>query len=806
MKLANVIFTWFLILQPCLLHMVRGQEENARDQSGLATDDSSSLYSAIQLGLKEDKSFDEAISHIPLDYEITPRDAQALIEALKRLPTKTLLARPFFENKPSALFRIGCFFAESRKKNDDTTTLLATTGIPELLKRYDSIVELNQAENEEDLVLILCVMVMYDTPDIGKRVIDAARKPLAPSCVYWSDLFHNLPGFSADAPKVIEAFRESLPPNPIAGELLAVANHENVMNSKGERLFNSMDGDRFLALQVNNSYQGDLEQTRLAINALQTLDQKRQVELLDQAMRNPLKQVQIHAATIAVNLGYRNGLDKLVNLCQGVDTSYEAQLSLALLDQEKRIPNLSGDPSLLPLAALYRQLQPANKNASPSELSIVEERELKWTLDQKLGHVILTRFEWIDCEGLAPPTVEYALLDRDSLKLLEYMPLEHKEDLYATRAYYEAEARNHLKIIEFPDIASSGYADTTFWLKHWKGDSLSNVQLMKVIETNFIPPNENYAIALALAEKANEKGLVIFDGADSRWYAESNFVSDLTGFDMEINEVLRLHAGRKLLGYPSVEYPVDAKLTQAKTSHSAKNLVTNFERVLAQLPTFPANRQEMLTSPLGSLQENTELYIQALAETQGIPREDAFLEVYEKFLALPKRVNFIARTQLLAPQSFLDVNFLPYIKLLVERNRKEYATEVVDHFKESRSFDFELLQMGHAYYLLGNRNEAQKLLEPAATQTSCFSTYPDSAVILAQIYKELGEANKGQKLLIHWMNWIKSLQAEPAEYRLKDKKLQPIYDKLYRGFLRLFPDSQDKMQQAGLTLPPKPTK
>jgi hypothetical protein len=794
-QLSLLSFSIAIALSFCTERLATSQEDISNKREPSASRFSSPLRRAIQRGLAQDGDIGMELSKVPSNYIPTRLDAQAMIDALNTLTTEQLTTRSAAPINASVIRHLTFWIAKAFSDNEDAKKALATKGVPPLLKCYDSILKLNEKNDEEDLVFLLSILANYDSKDAAPRIIEASRRPLAPDSDYWDVILHNIMDDYVNKSQVLAAFSDHLPVEPISARLLSCANYR--MNATPDRvhLFDSPAGHLQLEKWLNAPEIRHYSRTLDATDALEFIGKQPQSKLINIALDHPLKRVRFRAAALAASQGYEVGVDALGQLCRDVDFYEIARETLTELGRADVIPDLSSDQSFLTRAKLSQWLQIGVVSPElPCDLTLLDEREI---ILPTVGKKMIQRFsyQFNDEHGVAPPSVRYRLVEENKFSSSIEIPPIASDDAYALMAYYSLRNTGALQETSLESLEDFVPQNMNDWLSQWNGTEPLDVYLQTIVKTKPEAKMGNKTFALAFATIADEKGWVVFDEPNSKWYPETkqnNFVSQLGGIGL-----LRIQIGRRILGFSTEEIITSAPIPESNSSHTLLDTITAYERILHDLPTTDPAYQKELTSASGPIYQHAEIYLDSLAKVQNITHDDALVALFTRLLDLLDRVDRKARSNLLSGSSVLYRKLIPYSKAMVLRGRQQDLLAVVERLETEWHSESVRATLGHAAYLAGNSAKAEELIGPLAEYTYTAIAFYKELEILAELYAHKDRTAEGQKLLIECLKSVRS-EIPRVSYPEGTVNCHIAYRSLYQTYQRLFPEDEEPLKQAKL--------
>ena len=764
---------------------------------------SSPLRRAVQRGLAEGGDIVKELQSLD-DFTITVRrDAEAIINALATLTTEQLVQRSEENDDESPLYELASWF----EKCDDEFGLAHKTmeekGIPQLIKAYDAVVALNNKENENDLIYVLRIFAQYKSKEGASRIIEAARRPIAPDSYWWYSIFATLTKEHPHGDFVLRAIRAPLPDEKIAGQLLSAANQMMLSKEITEHPFDTPAGHKQLEAwltqpSVNSNADDESSYALDATVALAFVASEDREKLLQLAIQNPNKKIQLEAAWAAAKTNNNFGVEALVEFCKDVHFSATAKDYLEEIEKKDSIPAEALEPNFAAKAEFSQWLQHPNELGEiPDELEIVDQRELPWPPAGEMSKVWLIRYLQKDDTGLEPDESNIGLVGSMTWCFFAYdLNRRPVEDAYAIHAYFELENKDLIQ-----DSYSEELLELERWLPQWKGEALTDVEIISVIEANGELNLRNHSLALATAKRNNEEGWVVFDGPRTMWYPKSDQPADEEG-DYFDSAILMIHVGRQLLGLPLEAKDRQTYLTNGPKPRSPEEIVTAYEKLLAEVTTAKPERQQELLESYGLISEHFDAYINSLVTSKGVNKEETVIALYEKLLAIVDKLEGEAKTECSDAFSAIGNQFEAYSQTLIARNRQADVLTLVKRFEPLWTYNYGYSKLGVAAFKAGDSLLAEQLLSKLLEDDESPGYFFDDMALLAEIWKNKGELKRGQEIILKSLKQIKSQVDESTEYPSSRIDYVENYKKTYAAFLRLYPNDEAKIKAEGLFADP----
>lgn len=785
------------------------QEPEAKATQATGSRFTSPLRRAVQRGLAEGGDIVKELRSLD-DFTISVRrDAEAIVNALATLTPEQLIQRREENDNDSALNVLAAWFERLDMENGLAYKVFQEKGIPQLIQAYDAVVALNKTENEEDLIYVLRILARYESQEGARRIIEAARRPLAPGSYWWYSIFSSLTKDHPHSDFVMRAVRAPLPDERIARQLLSSANQMMLTEELTEHPFDTPAGYKQLEIWLTqpeaHSAAEDYDVSTPLIDAtvaLAFVKSEDRERLLRIALQSPDKKIQLEAAWAAAKAEYKFGLDALVELCKDLHYSATAKDYLEEIEKADLIPAEALEPNFAAKAEFSQWLQHPNELAEiPEELEIVDQRELPWPPSGEKKKFWLIRYLMKDKTGLEPDDVNIGLVGSMTWCFFAYdLNRRPIEDAYAIHAYFEME--NNELIVESPEEEQ---LDVKRWLPQWKGEPLTDVEIVSVINANGELDLRNPIVALATARLNGAKGWVVFDGPRTMWYPESDQPGDEDG-DYFDKAILMIHVGRQLLDLPLEVSDRQKYLANVVKPRSPAEIVTAFEKLLAELPTAKPERQQELLESYGVIADHFDAYIDSLVALKGVDKEETLINLYEKLLVIVDKLQGETKEESSDAFSAIGSQFENYTSILVKQNRQTDVLALIKRFEPLWGYNYGYSQLGLAAHKAGDQELAERLLMKLTEDEESAGYFFEDMLVLAEIWNGKGETKRGQDIVVKSLKQLKIRIAEAREYPPSRASFTEDYKKVYAQFLKLYPDGEPLLQAEGLTPDLNPSK
>lgn len=782
------------------------QENDVKSSQPPASRLSSPLRRAIQRGLAEGGDLAKELLTID-DLTISVRrDAEAVVNALATQTPQQLTQRTKENDNNSAFYLLTSCFENCELEESAAYKVFQEKGIPELLKAYDAIIALNQVENEEDLIYALKIMAHFQSKEGAQRIVEATRRPLAPDSYWWNHIFSELTNVNPIGESTLRAIRAPLPDERIAAKLLSEANELMLTDSISDHPFDTPAGHKQLEewlVQTPPKSDPDevYEENGRALDAtvaLAFINSDDRERLLKTAMKNESKDIQLEAAWAAAKAKFKFGTEALAEFCKDVHYAAKAKDYLEELEKKDAIPEAALEPNFAAKAEFSRWLQHPNELADiPDELEIVDQRELPWPPSGEMKKVWLIRYAKKDTTGLESDDVDIGMVGPMTWCFFYYdftrRPI---EDVYAIYACFECKNQDLIQ-----ESSEEETLDPDQWLRQWKGEPLTEAKLIKTVSANGELNLRNHNLALASAKLNGEEGWVVFDGPRTRWYPKSEQPADEDG-DYIDSVILEIHLGRQLL-----QLPLDANnrkefLNNGPKPRTPEEIITAYEKFLAELDQATTPRQVELLAPFGVLSTHFESYVDAVVKLKGTDKNESVISLYETLLDKTAKVELENKDSLYDSYSAVGKGFEDYSKLLIEKNRQADLIQLIKLMEPYRREDYSYSQLGIIAFKAGDQALAESILSKVLEEVESADYLYEEITIMAEIWKGKGELKKGQQLMLEALKQIKLRIAESEEYPESRPEYIREYKTTYEKFLELYPDGKELLDSARLPADP----
>ncbi len=418
----------------------------------------------------------------------------------------------------------------------------------------------------------------------------------------------------------------------------------------------------------------------------------------------------------------------------------------------------------------------------------MDSRELAWPPEGQLKRFWLIKYRIVDETGLGKDDVDCGLVGSVTFCLFSYKMAERPpEDCYAIHCYWEMAVGEKIEEVDVEPGTGSEYEHM---LAQWNGPPLQNPIIVAVANLDLELDYPQPTVALARAVSQGIEGWVALDGPRSTWYPASDFPRDT-----EQSTVLKIHVGRRLLGFS--EEPNRADYLQAESQELPPNIIIDaYEQLLDQIATGDdLQHAELLgyDSPLG---EHFHAYAKALSRSTQIAPAQATVQAYEKLLAAANRCPDSMREDVYDTFSALGEHFDAFVEALVATGQAQRVTQLISVFEPLWDHNLGYQKLGKAAFQCGKMEEAERfLLTLRRSLDDCHRG--ESMSLLAEIWHRQGREKEANDLLI---DCLRKLHEEGQTAKGSDKELfEDWYQHHRESFLRLYPDGESQLNSLGIS-------
>lgn len=520
-------------------------------------------------------------------------------------------------------YALACLFQEIDGRECPAFEVLQECGIPELLRLFDELSREPSDDQADELMFILKILGLYGTVAGTLKIIEAARKPLKPDGYMWNVIFRNFTAGHPEKELLYHSLLDPLPAGFIAVSLLDAANAVLIEKDAMAHPFDTPEGRQRLREWLSSADTAEFSYAHSATAALPFISNPDRDSFLDVAMNHADSGVQIEAAWAAAKVGRADGIQRLAQRCLDFKTAQMAKQYLSELGREDAIPREANDPGFAALAEFAQWLSHPNElGRVPDELEIVDHRELRWPPEREAKHFWLIKYKLRDTAGLEDDSVECGLVGSVTFCFFSYeLAQRPPEDAYAVHCYWELEQHG---LVEETDVREEG-GEYESLLEQWTGHRLENPKMRFLAEISPELGHPQRLVGLASASLNGEPGWAVLDGNRSEWYPQAE--QPAGAYE---SVILKIHVGRHLLGFTGKS---DRRkfLSSAKPPRSAEQIITAYERILAEAQRAADKKREEAFGGFGPIEKHFDQYVDALrreGRTQDIRNLIARLAPY----------------------------------------------------------------------------------------------------------------------------------------------------------------------------------
>ena len=604
----------------------------------------SPLKQAIERGIASGKLREELSAFD--DYEVrSKKDGEAVCWGLRQLQRSG--SAPLSESA----YQLAGLFLKVRDSDCAALEPLRSEGMSELIRLYDESRKAEESNSESNILYLLKVMAFYGTTGGVLKIIEAAQEPFAADSYMWSVI---LKGFDMGHPQnglLYGSLSDPLPDGFIAVSLLDAANKCMFDGEVMTHPFDSKQGMGRLREWISSRDESNFSYAHSACACLPYLRSVDCDELLNAAALHPDRGVRTEAAWAEAKMGRESGFQRLATLCLDLNASVLARQYLDELGRPDIIPPEAKRPDFVALSEFNNWLaHPSELGRNPDALEIVDHRELKWPPEREPKPFWLIQYTVKDQTGLEDDDVECGLVGSITFCFFSYkLSQRPPEDAYAVHCYWEME---HADLVEEADVSDDA-SEYQSLLSDWSGPPLKNVRLMKVAEVSPKLSLDQRLIGFASASLNDEAGFVVLDGKDSEWHPKSEQPEGASE-----GVVLKIHVGRKLLGFTNV---ADRKkyLRLSRSSRSPARIIEAYEKLVADANAKEGkDREDALSLTWSPIGKHLAAYASALSQTGQGGRISALLDLLSPFGASMGGYSTLGEAALICAQSSLAEQLL----------------------------------------------------------------------------------------------------------------------------------------------------
>ena len=736
----------------------------------------SPLQKAIDRGLKPDGDLAQEISDLD-NYQVdSKKDAWAICEALKQLPLPP--GRESKKSSRSAVYQLAVLFQQVKDENSPAIPFLRDEGIDELVRIFDVLMASPDKDSQEDLLFVLKILAMYQTPEGTDRVIKAARQPIKADDYLWSVILSQYDAEHMEHKRLLEALSDPLPSAFIGISLLDAANAIAIGGEKIDHPFDSPAGKKRLHDWLTDSNPEHFSYAHSATAALPFISEPERSQLMGLALDHHEVSIQLEAAWASAKLGSDAGLKLLVRYCEDINHSSKAQRYLEELGREDAIPAKAKDAEFQAQAKFAEWLAHPNELArAPDELVVVDTRELSWPADGERHKFWLLRYVVRETNGLDDDQIGVGLVGSITWSFfateLASLP---PEDCYAKHCMWECE---HGDLVT--EIEDASAEDKDRLLAKWVQGKLDEVKFKRIYQLAPELKHPERVIGVAEAKLVGVHGYAVFDGAKSRWYPKSEFPDGTSA-----GEALDFHLGRALLGLK--DEPDRRRFFQPPArKREPQQIVDAYEKLLTEAEKGENFHRIELLSDIGALSTHFKNYADALATTRGISQDQSVVMAYDRLLSLATQLPAESRAKAYDSFTPLGEAFDDYVKSLLATKDTTRVESTIELFAPHWDHNLGNGKLGELAFKIGRNDLAERHLHKLSKEGVRIHVGEEMSM-LAEIWKKDGRDAEAKALLLES---LRACQKEVGTHEDDDEAEQQVaeaYQKHLATFLRLFPE------------------
>ncbi|MCA9232089.1 MAG: hypothetical protein KDA57_15680 [Planctomycetales bacterium] len=581
---------------------------------------------------------------------------------------------------------------------------------------------------------------------------------------------------------IYRSLANPIPPEFIGVSFLDSANRIAIEGDLEVHPFDTDQGYAQLRAWLTSRDPDEFSYAHSATASLPFLDHSARNELLGLAREHADTGVRIEAAWASAKLGQEIGLQMLRDYCLDINHSATAIRYLTELEREDVVPQEAGNPEFQAKAEFANWLAHPNElGRPPDELEVLDHRTIYWPSAGEETSLWLIKYRLADFWGLEADDVDCGLVGSATWCFFRYkMHQRPPEDCYAIHCCWE---------LNLEESEVDGAAEYEAMLKQWPHDPLTNVDVSRVVE---IPPELKYGrrlVAIASAKMNNEEGWAVLDSGDSLWYPASVMPED-----EYIGAVLKVHVGRKLLGFATAKNR-KRNLEHVPEPLSPGSIVKAYDKLLSECVEGTLDRRKALLEDWRSpLVTRSIDYATACEQVGRESKAESLVRVYRTLLdaisTLPEEMQSKAYGEL-GPSKQFDAFIESMIEIGVASDVPLIIRTLEPHWDHNSGYG----TLGTTAYTCGDLETAERLFLKLRESYTDWRRSQEMS-LLAKIWHSQRKSNDAQELLV---DCLKGLIDEAKEATGSDRKLfEEWYQNHRQTYLELFADGADKLQELGL--------
>lgn len=411
----------------------------------------SPLQKALQRFVRGEVDLKQALEPLDDPQVESKRDAEAVVEALRRVAR--VPQRPDDGYRTSPLLSLSAVFQDVEDAGAEE--VLRERGTPELARIFRASFP-PQEDDEDDLMFLLKILVMYRAPEAGGLVVEAARNPVVRDRYLWSVVLDQLEGAPALAEEVVAGLREPLPEGFAGIAFLDLAN-ARARDGHLPHPFDTAPGLQRLEAYLADASSDNASYAHSAAAAIPFLRTPARQRLLDLAAQHPDVTVRLESHWAAASLGDERGVAALADAARDPRFGTRALVYLEELDRTDAAPPESQRDEHLALAAMADWLAyPTEFGTFPDALRVFDTRELFWPPTNDRRRLWLIEFTYEPSGERTEREVGIGMVGSITFALFgdHTSPGMPAEDLYALHCVWELQANGDPRAPEELSVAA----------------------------------------------------------------------------------------------------------------------------------------------------------------------------------------------------------------------------------------------------------------------------------------------------------------------------------------------------------------
>ena len=401
------------------------------------------------------------------------------------------------------------------------------------------------AKVESISMLALRLTMVSGSPQSRQHGLAAAENSVLNGSAYWPTIIYNLDEKSEFLQEFRARVRKGIPIGEVA-VVLAESDSDLLFDgSEGTHVLDNPEGIKLLRSWLAQDCDPELVACgapRQAAVSLAFIKDNSWAELVIVARNHADVNVVLEAAWAGARRQDESSVIQLIELAKDVRYSEKAVSYLNELQLEDRIPEEVKQPKFMARSELaYWLSHPSEKRRPPDSIEIMDQRNLKWPLEDEKVDVYLLRFTYRDPTGKEPDQTDIGMVGPMTFCHFDMRMNGRKpEDIYAIHVYRELEAYD---LIESVNLQAEP-ASFDYMLRTWRGEALTDPKIVAVARLQPAVDYPRRLLAVASATQNGTEGYAVLDGPRSKWYPKKEQPAEAP-----VEAVLMIHLGRQLLGF-----------------------------------------------------------------------------------------------------------------------------------------------------------------------------------------------------------------------------------------------------------------